>query len=156
MIMVIYQPFYYKGGNMYEFIKIDSDTYKLKYKEKEFEFKKDIKLMSEFQSLNANARNRLIIDLSKEGMTIEDLKVKKEENGKTYYDNTNVVEMEKNYIKSESLKMFDKITDRYFKMSLLELLNDIGIFDEKETEIFSTKLIKILTGKDNAFPSDRG
>jgi len=137
----------------YEFIKIDNDNYKLKYKEKEFEFKKDVALMNEFQGLNAKARNKLIIDLAKEGLTTKDLTIKKEENGKTYYDNTNIREMEKNYLNMESLNMFDRITNKYFKMSLLELIDDIGINDENEVEEFSTKLIKVLTGKEENLPS---
>lgn len=136
----------------YEFIKIDNDNYKLKYKEKEFEFKKDVALMNEFQGLNAKARNKLIIDLAKEGLTTKDLTIKKEENGKTYYDNTNIKEMEKNYLNMESLNMFDRITNKYFKMSLLELIEDIGINDENEVEEFSTKLIKVLTGKEENLP----
>lgn len=137
----------------YEFIKIDNDNYKLKYKEKEFEFKKDVALMNEFQGLNAKARNKLIIDLAKEGLTTKDLTIKKEENGKIYYDNTNIKEMEKNYLNMESLNMFDRITNKYFKMSLLELIEDIGINDENEVEEFSTKLIKVLTGKEENLPS---
>ena len=137
----------------YEFIKVDSDTTTLKYKEKEFEFKKDVALMNEFQGLNAKARNKLIIDLAKEGLTTKDLTIKKEENGKTYYDNTNIKEMEKNYLNMESLNMFDRITNKYFKMSLLELIDDIGINDENEVEEFSTKLIKVLTGKEENLPS---
>ena len=137
----------------YEFIKIDNDNYKLKYKEKEFEFKKDVALMNEFQGLNAKARNKLIIDLAKEGLTTKDLTIKKEENGKIYYDNTNIKEMEKNYLNMESLNMFDRITNKYFKMSLLELIDDIGINDENEVEEFSTKLIKVLTGKEENLPS---
>ena len=137
----------------YEFIKIDNDNYKLKYKEKEFDFKKDVALMNEFQGLNAKARNKLIIDLAKEGLTTKDLTIKKEENGKTYYDNTNIKEMEKNYLNMESLNMFDRITNKYFKMSLLELIDDIGINDENEVEEFSTKLIKVLTGKEENLPS---
>ena len=137
----------------YEFIKIDNDNYKLKYKEKEFDFKKDVALMNEFQGLNAKARNKLIIDLAKEGLTTKDLTIKKEENGKTYYDNTNIKEMEKNYLNMESLNMFDRITNKYFKMSLLELIEDIGINDENEVEEFSTKLIKVLTGKEENLPS---
>ena len=136
----------------YEFIKIDNDNYKLKYKEKEFNFKKDVALMNEFQGLNAKARNKLIIDLAKEGLTTKDLTIKKEENGKTYYDNTNIKEMEKNYLNMESLNMFDRITNKYFKMSLLELIEDIGINDENEVEEFSTKLIKVLTGKEENLP----
>ena len=59
---------YIGGYNMkYEFIVIDPDTTKLKYKEKEFTIVKDIALMNELQSINYTAKNNMIIDLAKKG-----------------------------------------------------------------------------------------
>ena len=57
----------------YEFIKINDDVNKLKYKDKEFEFKTNVKLISEMQGLIAEARIQMIQDFAKKGQSIKDL-----------------------------------------------------------------------------------
>jgi hypothetical protein len=54
----------------YEFIKVDEDTTKLKYKEKEFTFKRNVKLISELQGLVMEARKRMIEDYAEKGKSI--------------------------------------------------------------------------------------
>ena len=71
----------------YEFIVINPDTTKLKYKDKEFTIVKDIFLMNELQSINYIAKNNMIIDLAKKGLTPDDLIIKKVENGKKLSNN---------------------------------------------------------------------
>ena len=41
---------------LFEFISIDDDTTKLKYKDKEFEFKKTVGLLEKLQKVNFNAK----------------------------------------------------------------------------------------------------
>lgn len=130
----------------YEFIKVDEDTSKLKYKDKEFEIKRNVKLVSEMQELIKKSRLKMIMDLAKDGISIESLTIEKKENGKTYYDNSNRLAMEKIYQEQATLEYFNDLILRLFNMSLEELLMDIGLSTEKEGEQFSQKLMECLSG----------
>lgn len=129
----------------YELVKNKLDDYTLKYKDKEFNFKTDIKLISEVQSINKNARLKMLQDLTEKGLSIKQLSVEEKKDGKTYIDNSNKVEMENIYIEEEMTNFFNDICKRYFKMDYLELILDIGL-DESEVEKFSTELIGAMTG----------
>lgn len=131
----------------YEFIKKDEDTTVLKYKDKEFEFKTDVKIISEIQSLVAEARIKLIEDYASKGKSIKELVIEKKENGKTYYDNTNKAELEKIYQEKITLEFFDNKCRELFNMGLSNLIEDIGLTEEKETEMFSTQLVSYISGK---------
>jgi hypothetical protein len=144
----------YIGGYYmkYEFVKVDSDTTVLKYKDKEFKFIKDISLMVRLQSVNFNARNNMIIDLAKKGLTTDNLIIKRVENGKKYEDQTSVRAMENNYLIKETLDLFNEICEKYTKMDLQELMNDIGITEEEESKVFGAKLKEVILG--NNSPSE--
>ena len=118
----------------YEFITKDEDTSILKYKDKEFSFTKDVSLMTKLQNINFDARNEMIMDLAKKGMTTDDLIIKKVENGKRYEDERNIREMENNYILKLSLEVFDEISKESTKMTIAELMTDIGIEDSESTK----------------------
>ena len=68
----------------YEFIKKDLDKYILKYKDKEIEFNTNVGVASRIQKYQEMAEAKLVMDLAKQGMTVNDLKIEKVENGKTY------------------------------------------------------------------------
>ena len=93
----------------YEFIKVDEDTSKLKYKDKEFIIKRNIKLVSEMQGLAMKARVKMIQDFAKEGQSIKDLTIEKKVNGKTYYDNSNKEELENIYQEQITLEYLVKL-----------------------------------------------
>lgn len=130
----------------YEIIKNGTDDYTLKYKDKEFNFKTELKLMAKMQSANKNARTKMIMDLSKQGISIKDLTIEKKENGKTYLDNSNKSEIERAYIEDETANVFSEICQEKFGMDLTTLILDIDL-DEKEIEKFSVELVQALTGK---------
>lgn len=130
----------------YEFEKVSEDTYKLKYKDKEFEFKTNVKLISEMQGIVAEARIQLIQDFAKKGQSIKDLVIERKENGKTYYDNSNKIELEKIYQEKLTLEFFDKKSVELFGMSLIDLMEDIGL-DENDSGKFATELTTYLSGK---------
>lgn len=137
----------------YEFIKKEEDVTVLKYKEKEYEIKKNVGLMKEMQSATSNARIEMIKDLAKDGLTTKDLVIERKENGKTYYDNTNLNELEQTYMNKATMEMFDNICVKYFKQSMMDLILDIGLVDEEESEKFGMELIKALTGSEQTIPS---
>ena len=136
----------------YKFEKIDNDTTKLSYKDKEFEIKRDVNLTKKMQGLYMKARTKMMVDLSKEGITKKDLIIERKENGKTYYDNSNITEIENTYIQMAPMDLYNEICMKYTGMELQELMDDIGLVEEKEAEDFGTEFSKALMG-DNKTPS---
>ena len=91
----------------YEFIKVDLDTYKLVYtskdkKEVSIEFKRTIEMAEKLQGIETTARLNMYKELSKQGITKNDLIIKKDDGkGHITYDETNYQEYEKFYIQLE-------------------------------------------------------
>lgn len=129
----------------YSFEKIDNDTTKLKYKEKEFEIKRNVGLLKEMQSAVFKAKKKLYFDLAKEGLTKKDLVISKKVGNKTYEDNTNVVDLENEYINEATLTMIDNLCNKYFNMTLTDLIQELEL-DEQESEIFGEELMYAFTG----------
>ena len=96
----------------YKFEKIDDDITKLSYKDKSFEIKRDVELTSKLQSVYMKARTKMMIDFSKQGVTKKDLVIERKEKGKTYYDNTNLNELEKYYTEMAFLEIYDEISKK--------------------------------------------
>lgn len=136
----------------YEIIKNEVDNYTLKYKNKEFNYKSDIELISKLQEAPKSARIEMLKDLAKEGMSLKDFTIEAKKNGKTYFDNTNKVELENTYIQNKMLEIIDKACKGIFGMKLTELIMDIGLETSEEQEKFSSELGGSLMGK---FPSGR-
>lgn len=132
---------------MYEFIKIDEDTTKLKYKNKEFDIKKSVGLLQKLQSINNKAKISMMKALKEQDMTINDLTVVKKEGNKTIEDKSNLIELEQYYIGVESQNLYDDILKEATGMTLAEILVDIDI-DYNDTEVvkeFMIELTKAIT-----------
>lgn len=138
----------------YEFIKNGVDDYTLKFKDKEIKFNSNVDIVTRLQNTVASAKIKMVKDLSKEGLSIKDLTIEKKENGKTYYDNTNKIEIEKTYTEQEQSKVFMEIIEELFGMNIQQLFVEIGLEEEKEAEEFSEELGEIITGNYNS-PSDK-
>jgi hypothetical protein len=130
----------------YEFIQVDEDTTKLKYKDKEFEIKRNVKLVSEIQALVMQSRVKMIQDFAKQGISIKDLTIETKKDGKTYYDNSNRIELEKIYKEQVTLEYFNQKYQEMFGMDMDELFQDIGITTKEEVEKFSEELVKHING----------
>lgn len=128
----------------YEFKKIDNDTTELHYKDKVFTIKKDIDLMNSLQSINVKARKKMILELSKEGITTKDLTIETKDKGKTYFDNSNLKEMEQVYIEQETMNFFNEISIKYFNIGIFELISDMDLNEDEITK-FTEDFIKVLT-----------
>ena len=124
----------------------DEDVITLSYKDKTFNFKRNIKLISEMQGLVLEARKKMIMDFSKEGQSIKDLVKETKKDGKTYYDNSNKVELEKIYQEQVTLEYFNNKCLEIFNMDLASLMNDIGLETEEEGNKFSTDFMNYLSG----------
>ena len=141
----------------YEFIKVDDDTTKLKYKDKEFEIKKDVDLQVKIQSTIPKARALMNIELTKLGITKKDLVIEKHENGKIYYDNSNLLDTEEQFQAIASQQVYDEILQKYCGMSLVELMQDIGLdiqSNSTQNEKFGIELTSALMGKELKTPSN--
>lgn len=130
----------------YEFIKNGVDDYTLKYKDKEINFKSNVDVVNRLQDTVASGRMKMIKDLAKEGISIKDLTIETKKDGKTYYDNTNKVELENTYIQQEQGRVFKEIIKEVFGKEITELFLDIEL-DESETEEFAKEFGEILTGR---------
>lgn len=132
--------------NKYEFIKKDEDTTILKYKDKEFEIKKDVELQKEMESVNKNARVKMMLDLTKQGITSKDLIVVRKNGSKVYEDKSNLLQLEEQYMNEASIELFQNLSNKYFNMSLENLISDIGLNDEEGSK-FGTDFAYALAGK---------
>lgn len=130
----------------YEFIKVDEDTTTLKYKDKEFTIKRDIELISKVQDVYNRAKTKMFIDLTKQGIKKDDLIITTKKDGKLYQDNTNLLELENQYVQTEQALLFQDITKDMIGMGLDELMLDIGL-EENEMEHFGMKFGEALLGK---------
>ena len=125
---------------------IDEDIITLSYKDKTFNFKRNVKLISEMQKLVLEARKKMIMDFSKEGQSINSLVKETKKDGKTYYDNSNKVELEKVYQEQVTLEYFNNKCIEIFNMDLVNLMNDIGLETEEEGNKFSNDFMNYLSG----------
>lgn len=130
----------------YEFIKQDEDTTLLKYKDKSFEIKKDVELQKEIESVNKNARVKMMVDLTKQGITSNDLIVVRKNGSKTYEDKSNLIQLEQSYMQEASVDLFQSLSERYFGMKLEDLIKDIGLEDEEASK-FGNDFAYALAGK---------
>lgn len=139
----------------YSFTSIDTDTTELTYKDKRFEVHKDVDLMKRMQSIPIKARTAMMLDLSKKGITKKDLVIERKEGNKTYYDNSNLLEVEEAYTNQASVDIIDELCQKYFNMGLAELITDIGL-GENETEKFGVDLMSAFSGiKKDDFPRNQ-
>ena len=100
--------------------------------------------LEEIKSCNLNFINKkLTVEIIKSYN--EDLVIEKNINGKKILDNSNLTEMENSYVQQESLNVFDNLVNKFCGMSIAELIMDIGILDEKQSEEFGNKLINAFT-----------
>ena len=134
----------------YEFIKNGVDDYTLKYKDKEINFNSNVDIASRLQEANKIGRNQMIINLAKNGTTVKELTKEIKKDGKTYYDNSNIEALEKNYIQEAQNRIFIEVVEELFKVKFTEFILDIGIETEEDMKKFGEDFANIITGN---FPS---
>jgi len=138
----------------YSFTKIDTDTTELAYKDKVFQIKRDVDLIKRLQGVSITARTNMMIDLSKQGISKKDLVIERKEGNKTYYDNSNLLEIEESYYNQASIDLIDELCKKYFNMGLIELIQELEL-KEDETEQFGIDLMSAFSGLEKEkFPSN--
>lgn len=124
----------------------ENDDVTLKYKDKEFTFKRDVKLISELQGLVMEARQRMIEDYAEKGKSIKSLTIETKKDGKTYYDNSNKNELEKIYQEKATIEFYNNKCIELFEMDLTNLMQDIGLTTEEEGSKFANDFLNYLSG----------
>jgi hypothetical protein len=124
----------------------ENDDVTLKYKDKEFTFKRDVKLITELQGLVMEARQRMIEDYAEKGKSIKSLTIETKKDGKTYYDNSNKNELEKIYQEKVTIEFYNNKCIELFGMDLANLMQDIGLTTEDEGSKFANDLLTNLSG----------
>lgn len=124
----------------------ENDNVTLKYKDKEFTFKRDVKLISELQGLVMEARQRMIEDYAEKGKSIKSLTIETKKDGKTYYDNSNKNELEKIYQEKITIEFYNNKCIELFGMDLTNLMQDIGLTTEDEGSKFANDFLTYLSG----------
>ena len=130
----------------YQIIKNGTDDYILQYKDKSFNYKPDVELMSKLQSAPKKGRLKMLKDLANEGLSLKKFTIEEKKDGKTYYDNTNKNALEQEYIGEAMLEVIDETCKKSFNLSFAELLADIGLDNDAEQEKFSKELGASLMG----------
>ena len=130
----------------YEFIKVDDDNITLKYKGKEFNIKKDIDLLKRLGSIQQKAKIKMMADLKKDGLTVNDLEVERHEGNKTIIDKSNLTSLEKDYLDIVANEILNEITLKYTNMGLLDIFKDMDLTDN-ESEKFVYDLLFALKGE---------
>ena len=140
----------------YKFTKVDQDTTELSYKDKVFPIKRDVDLQKRIQEAIPKARVLMNVELAKMGLTKKDLVIERHEGNKTYYDNSNIMDAEEQYQAIATMEVFDEILVKYTKMTLNDLIQDIGL-EGDEVGVFGTDLTNAIMGKEviekEKFPS---
>ena len=124
----------------------ENDDVTLKYKDKSFTFKRDVKLISELQGLVMEARQKMIEDYAEKGKSIKSLTIETKKDGKTYYDNSNKNELEKIYQEKVTIEFYNNKCIELFGMDLTNLMQDIGLTTEDEGSKFANDLLTNLSG----------
>ena len=145
---------------MYRFETIEEDLFKLVYikngETKEIPFKRNIDIASRMDGVNSNANKKLMLELTKEGLTASDFTIKRTtEDGKIIYDNTNWIEFKKAKIEEETGLVLIDILEHSFKMKAEDLFEELGLDmnNEQELQDFLLDYFKIMKEEKNAFPS---
>jgi hypothetical protein len=134
---------------MYKIEYVDEDKRILKYKDKELEFTKDVELASKLQELAKRTKIRMSVELAKQGISVNDLVIKTEKDGKIIEDHSNEDAIYKMYQSEEMLKILDEICTKYFNMTVVELIKDIELTQEQELK-FGSDLMEALIGKEKS------
>ena len=88
----------------------------------------------------------MMLDLTKQGITSKDLIVVRKNGSKVYEDKSNLLQLEEQYMNEASIELFQNLSNKYFDMSLENLISDIGLNDEEGAK-FGTDFAYALAGK---------
>lgn len=145
----------------YNFRYVSTDNYELSYtsvkgEEKTIPFRRTIAMAKKIQGVQATARLKMYQELTEQGITKNDLIIKKVNgDGTITYDETNYRLYEEEYVQIQSALILNEVVETCFNMSISDLLLDMGIDPNttdkdivKQVELFSKEFTTIIGGKD--------
>lgn len=131
--------------------KLDEDNYKVVslVNGAEIPFKKNVELARRIQSVNANARLKMIKWMKENNITKNELIDKVEKNGKVIYDETNYRTIEQGFIQDESVQLGLELYEILFNKTVTELITELGFTSDNEDEALrlGTEINAIITEK---------
>lgn len=131
--------------------KLDEDNYKVVslVNGAEIPFKKNVELARRIQSVNANARLKMIKWMKENNITKNELIDKVEKNGKVIYDETNYRTIEQGFIQDESVQLGLELYKILFNKTVTELITELGFTSDNEDEALrlGTEINAIITEK---------
>ena len=130
----------------YEIIKNGMDDYILKYKDKTIQFNSKVEYSVESQDIVKKARMRMIVDLSKQGMSVKSLIREEKKDGKTLIDNSNKDYIEEAYIQEVQEEVFSDILKKMIGYTFEELVVEIGLDNSDDIVKLGEDLGKVLSG----------
>ena len=133
-----------KKSKKYEFIKNGMDDWTLKYKDKEINFNSKVEYIYDLQEIIKNARVNLVMDLAKQGKTIDDLIVKRVEGGITTEDHSSKDYLEQQYIQDEQEKVFNDVLKKMLGMGFYELLGELELNTSEESKDLGKRIGEII------------
>lgn len=131
----------------YEFIKNGTDNWTLKYKDNSIDFHSNVEIIKDLQDVYRIARRRMIKDLAKDGMTIQDLVVVHENGSKTIEDRSNVDEYEKDYINQVQTEIFNNVCLKLFNKDYITLATEIGLENDEEAKKLGEDIGRVIRGE---------
>lgn len=135
----------------YTITKNGVDDYSLKYGETEIKLRSYVGLATKIQNVLSEARQKMIMDLSAQGRTLNSLIVETQKDGKTLVDTSNADALESLYIEREYSRVFEECVKEMTGKDFAELVQEIGIETDEEGEKFGEQIGLILSGN---FPSE--
>lgn len=139
---------------MYKFSKIDEDEFRLEYKDKTIDFKRDVETAQRIQSIDSEAFMMAMADLTKQGYTFANNPyiVKRKVGNKEIVDESNwnyIIDKRK---EEASILIMDELFVKLLNTHMNDLFTDMGIdintASEKEMNIitnFETEFVLIVT-----------
>lgn len=135
----------------YTITKNGVDDYSLKYGETEIKLRSYVGLATKIQNVLNEARQKMIMDLSAQGRSLNSLIVETQKDGKTLVDTSNADALESLYIEREYSRVFEECVKEMTGKDFAELVQEIGIETDEEGEKFGEQIGLILSGN---FPSE--
>lgn len=145
---------------MYKIEQKEKDIFELTYEkldgeEQKIEFKRTFGLVKEMQSVKKRARFQLYSDLVKEGRKPSDFKIETKKDGKTYVDESMLVELEQDYINDEQMSVMMRLTNKILGISLEELITTMKFENDEEMKKFTEELMLVIATGSKEKPKEQ-
>lgn len=133
----------------FEIYSIDEDTYKIVslVNNEELTFKKNVELAVKLSNITADARVKMIKYMKDNGISKDDLIMKRVKNGKTYYDESGYRLLEQGFINDCAMELTRNLFNVLFEITPEKMIEKLGLTDNDEANRLGTEVRQILLGE---------